>query len=214
MTEASPVISSTLVTGTPKPGSVGHSIPGVEVRLIDERGHEVDEGDPGEIHVRGANLFSGYWPDGSGGPDSEGWWPTGDVAIANETGDLRLVDRRHDLIVVNGFNVYPREIEATLVMAPGVAEVAVVGITHPSTGEAVKAIIVAQAGVTITPEDIVRFATKRLARFKMPTIVEVVSQLPHSSTGKVMKGALRDRDQQTANGDGNRGTRGGNGNPN
>ena len=191
MTEASPVICSTVVGGKSKPGSVGHSLPGIYLRLMDDSGQAVAEGDPGEIVIQGANLFSGYWPDSSDGPDAEGWFATGDVAIADFDGDLRLVDRRTDLILVSGFNVYPAEVEGVIAMAPGVREVAVLGVAHPYTGEAVKALVVAKPGITVTPEDIVEFAQTRLARFKTPTIVELVDELPRSVTGKVMKGWLR-----------------------
>jgi len=192
MTEAAPVISSTIATRRFKPGSVGQAIPGVEIKLLDESGGLVRDGDPGEINIRGANLFSGYWPDGADGPDSQGWWATGDVAIADEDGDLRLVERRSDLILVSGFNVYPREIEAAISLSPDVSEVAVLGVPHPYTGEAVKAMVVAKAGVALTPEAVVEFAQTRLARFKSPTIVEIVETLPRSVTGKIMKGSLRD----------------------
>lgn len=191
MTETAPAITSSLVRGVAKPGSVGSAVPGIELKLVDAEGVEVDDGDPGEIVVRGPNLFSGYWPDGSGGPDAEGWWRTGDVAVSDSDGDLHLVDRAKELIIVSGFNVYPHEIETTLSLAPGVAEVAVAGIEHPYTGEAVKAWVVAQAGVSLTPEEIASFAAERLARFKCPTIVEVVDSLPHSATGKIAKVALR-----------------------
>ncbi len=192
MTEAAPVITTTSACGRAKPGYVGQPIPGVELKLLDEQGQEVDEGDPGEIVIRGANLFSGYWPNGVDGPDAHGWYATGDVAIADGDGDLRLVDRRRDLILVSGFNVYPHEVEAVLAQAPGVAEVAVVGIPHPYAGEAVKALVVTTPGATVTPEQIVEFGAQRLARFKCPTIVELVEELPHSVTGKVRKGQLRE----------------------
>lgn len=192
MTESSPVITSSIVAGVSKSGSVGQPLPGVEVKLVDDAGVEVEEGDPGEIIVRGPNLFSGYWPDGADGPDSDGWFGTGDVAIADSEGDLRLVDRRRDLILVSGFNVYPREIETVIANAPGVAEVAVVGVTHPYTGEAVKAIVVATDGVDLQSEDVLAYAQQHLARFKAPTIVEVVSALPHSVTGKIQKGGLKE----------------------
>lgn len=192
MTEASPVISAALFSGVSKPGSVGKPVPGVEVKLVDESGEEVDDGDPGEILVRGANLFSGYWPDGSDGPDDDGWFATGDVALADEDGDLHLVDRRRDLILVSGFNVYPREIETVLSKVPGVAEVAVVGVAHPFTGEAVKAIVVPMPGLALEAADILEYAQGHLARFKSPTIVEVVDSLPHSVTGKIIKNSLRE----------------------
>lgn len=189
MTEASPAI--TFSAGVSKPGSVGKPVPGCEVKLIDARGNEVHEGDPGEILVRGPNLFSGYWPDGEGGPNEEGWFNTGDVGLIDADGNLRLVDRRSDLILVSGFNVYPREIESVLGQAPGVAEVAVVGVPHPYTGEAVKATVVAEPGAQLNPEELVEFAQQRLARFKAPTIVEIVDELPHSVTGKIMKQSLK-----------------------
>lgn len=191
MTECSPVITASLVAGRPKPGFVGQPLPGVEIELRDPDG-VVREGDPGEIFVRGANVFSGYWPEGSGGPDDDGWFATGDVAYADEQGDLRLVDRRRDLIIVSGFNVYPREVEDALLDLEGVIEVAVMGVTHPYTGEAVKAFVVVEPGSEITSEDVLAFARTRLARFKCPTIVELVGDLPHSITGKVSKGRLRE----------------------
>src|SRR6185436_1749910 len=104
--------------------------------------------DTGEIEVRGDNLFSGYWPDGAGGPGRDGWWATGDVAYADDEGDLFLVDRRIELVLVSGFNVYPREVEDVIAEHPAVAEVAVIAVPHPHTGEAVKAYVVARAGRT------------------------------------------------------------------
>jgi long-chain acyl-CoA synthetase len=190
MTECSPVITASLVSGQPKAGFVGQPLPGIELELRDEVGAVVEDGDPGEIFVRGANLFSGYWPDGADGPDDEGWFGTGDVAYADDEGDLRLVDRRRELVIVSGFNVYPREVEDVLLQMDGVLEVAVMGVSHPYTGEAVKAFVVAVPDVT--SESILDFARARLARFKCPTIVEVVADLPHSVTGKVSKARLRE----------------------
>lgn len=192
MTECSPVITASLRAGRPKAGFVGQALEGIEVELRDQDGDVVKDGDPGEIFVRGANVFSGYWPDGSGGADDEGWFATGDVAYADADGDLRLVDRRKDLIIVSGFNVYPREVEDALMRLDGVLEVAVMGVTHPYTGEAVKAFVVAAPDSGLTNEDVLTFARTRLARFKCPTIVEIVGDLPHSVTGKVSKGRLRE----------------------
>ncbi len=111
LTEAAPVVTSTLCSATNQPGSVGAALDGVEVRLVDEHGVLVVGDDPGEIEIRGANLFSGYWPDGAEGPDDEGWWATGDVGFLDDTGDLFLVDRLKELVLVSGFNVYPHEVE-------------------------------------------------------------------------------------------------------
>lgn len=194
LTETAPVLTSTLASRIVKPGSIGRPVPEVDLRLVDEGGTEVDEGDPGEIEVRGPNLFSGYWPDGADGPDADGWWRTGDVAYADPDGDLFLVDRRTDLVLVSGFNVYPREVELAIAEHPDVAEVAVVGVPHPATGEAVKAVVVPRAGARVRPEDVTAHAATRLARFKRPTIVVVVDRLPHTATGKVAKGRLRGAD--------------------
>ncbi len=111
MTEAAPVVTAGMRS---KEGSVGRAVPGVEVRLVDSDGQDVADGDPGEVVVRGDNLFSGYWPDGSDGPDPDGWFGTGDVAYADPDGDLFMVSTRPDLVIVNGFNVYPREVEDVL----------------------------------------------------------------------------------------------------
>ena len=194
LTEAAPVVSSTMVGGRPKAGCVGSPLPGVEIRFVDESGEESDEDDPGEILVRGANLFSGYWPDGSDGPDADGWYATGDVGYLDSDGDLHLVDRRRDLILVSGFNVYPFEIETVISALPGVAEVAVIGIPNESTGETVKAYVVALPGHSLTREQVAAHCEKRLARFKCPTVIDVVESLPHSSTGKIAKARLRDPD--------------------
>ncbi len=194
LTEAAPVVTSTLASTRLKPGSIGRPVPGVEVRLVDDDGSAAGPGDPGEVVVRGDNLFSGYWPDGSGGPGEDGWWATGDVAYADDDGDLFLVDRRVELVLVSGFNVYPREVEAALVEHPDVVEAAVIAVPHPYTGQAVKAFVVPRAGAGLTAADVREHAATRLARFKRPAEVEVVDQLPHSATGKVAKGRLRARD--------------------
>jgi long-chain acyl-CoA synthetase len=191
LTETAPVLTTTLCSEMAKPGSIGRPIPGVELRLM-ESGEDVDEGDPGEIVVRGANLFSGYWPDGAGGPDADGWFATGDVAYADEDGDLFLVDRIRELILVSGFNVYPREVEDVLVAHPDIAEAAVLGVPHPYTGETVKALVVAREGAQLSADEVIEWSARRLARFKCPTSVDFVDELPHSTTGKVAKGRLRE----------------------
>jgi long-chain acyl-CoA synthetase len=203
LTETAPVLTSALASPTPKPGSIGRPIPGVALKLVDAAGNEQEwhaddfdddasgspGSDPGEIVVRGANLFSGYWPDGRDGPDDEGWWATGDVAYADADGDLFLVDRLRELILVSGFNVYPLEVEQVLQAHPAVAEAAVLGAPHPYTGQTVKAFVVVTAPVTV--EELLTHCERNLARFKCPTAVEFRDSLPHSATGKVRKAALR-----------------------
>jgi long-chain acyl-CoA synthetase len=191
LTETAPVLTTTLCSTTLKPGSIGRPLPGVELQLVDDEGDEVDDDDPGEIVVRGANVFSGYWPDGSGGADEDGWFHTGDVAYADDDGDLFLVDRLRELILVSGFNVYPREVEDAIATHPEVAEVAVVGAPHPYTGETVRALVVPRTPGALTADDVIAHAGTRLARFKCPTSVEIVAELPHSVAGKVAKGKLR-----------------------
>lgn len=197
LTEAAPVVTATLgaarsAGGGPKPGSVGRPVPGVEVRVVDSRGAETVAGDPAEIWIRGDNLFSGYWPDGADGPDDEGWLATGDLGLLDADGDLSLVDRLTELVIVSGFNVYPQEVENVLAELDEVAEAAVVGVPDPHTGEAVRAYLVPAEGVG---EPAVRAAVERhlpsaLARFKQPSVV-VVDELPRSATGKVSKARLR-----------------------
>ncbi len=199
LTEAAPVVTSTLIGGEPKPGSVGRPLPGVELRLAvdlpddpEDPDDEPDDG-PGEIQVRGPNLFSGYWPDGAEGPDADGWWATGDVAYADDDGDLHLVDRRKELILVSGFNVYPAEVEAVLGRHPDVLESAVLGRPAPERGdETVLAYVVTRPGAELTEAGLLEWAAGSLARFKLPSSVVFVAELPHSATGKVSKARLRD----------------------
>jgi long-chain acyl-CoA synthetase len=199
LTEAAPVVTSTLCSAELQNGSVGAALPGIELRLVDDSGHAPEGEDPGEILVRGDNLFSGYWPDGSGGPDADGWWATGDVGFLDASGDLFLVDRVKDLVIVSGFNVYPVEVEEVVRGVRGVADAAVIGVADPETGEAVVAYVVAPG---VDPEivvaDVRRHCETRLARFKRPSRIEVVEQLPLTVTGKVQKGRLRGLERRRA----------------
>jgi len=223
LTETAPVL--TMGLSSPKVGSIGRPVPGVDVRLVagdgslvatvDANGRRalttgastldfVDDdafddvgADPGEIVVRGENLFRGYWPDGHAGPDAGGWWPTGDVAIADADGDLFLVDRLVDLIIVNGFNVYPQEVEQVLLAHPGVGEAAVVGVPDAVTGEAVLAYIV-PAGGGASVEELTDHCGRNLARYKCPASYAIVDALPRSAVGKVRKGSLRAAPQREA----------------
>jgi long-chain acyl-CoA synthetase len=195
LTEAAPVVTSTLCSKEPHAGSVGAALPGIELRLVDETWGQVEGEDPGQIQVRGDNLFSGYWPDGSDGPDADGWYSTGDVGFLDASGDLFLVDRVKELVIVSGFNVYPTEVEDVIREVDGVADAAVIGVPDDETGEAVVAYVVPVGGLANARthlEDAVRaHAVVRLARFKHPTRIEVVDELPLTATGKVQKGRLR-----------------------
>jgi long-chain acyl-CoA synthetase len=195
LTETGPVLTSTLVGGVPKPGSVGRALPGVEIRLVDTDGSVLDddEDEPGTglVSAKGDNLFSGYWPDGARGPDSAGWFRTGDVGFIDADGDLHLVDRAGDLIIVNGFNVYPHEVEQVLCELPAVLEAAAVGVPDERTGESVKVVIVLRDGQELTSDEVVAHCATRLAKFKVPASVEFAPALPHSPTGKLARAVLR-----------------------
>jgi long-chain acyl-CoA synthetase len=194
LTEASPVVTSGVgVPGAPD-GSIGVPIPGVQVRLVDSAGHDALVGDAGEIWVHGPNVFAGYWND----PEAtlralgdDGWLRTGDVAVVDDDGFLFLVDRIKDLIIVSGFNVFPAEVEEVIATHPAVAQVAVVGVPHPHSGEAVKAYVVLADGGTIDEEDIIEHVTDRLARYKAPQKVMFVDELPVNAAGKVLRRELR-----------------------
>ncbi|HET7430738.1 MAG TPA: AMP-binding protein [Nocardioides sp.] len=198
LTEAAPVVTSTLCSAELQPGSVGAALPGIEIRLVDERGEAPEGEDPGEIQIRGANLFSGYWPDGSGGPDEEGWWSTGDVGFLDASGDLFLVDRVKELVIVSGFNVYPVEVEDVVREVEGVAEAAVIGVPDDQTGEAVVAYVRASGDPTEVEAAVRAHCAERLARFKQPSRVEIVDELPLTVTGKVQKGRLRGLERRRA----------------
>ncbi|MPZ62194.1 MAG: AMP-binding protein [Propionibacteriales bacterium] len=200
LTEAAPVVTSTLASPQPKPGSVGRPLENVEVRIVDADGQDVHDQDAGEIWVRGANLFSGYWPDGEEGPDADGWYPTGDVGYLDADGDLFLVDRIKEIVIVRGFNVYPFETEQVIAEVDEVAEVAVIGVDDERAGEAVVAYVVPEPHAGL-PEDrlaamIRDHCAARLAEFKQPRDIRVVDELPHSVTGKVAKGRLRDTERR------------------
>jgi long-chain acyl-CoA synthetase len=192
MTETSPVITSTVVDSRARAGCVGLPIAGTRIRIMADSGDEVELGDPGEIWVQGPGVFLGYWPGCDGGPDSDGWFGTGDIGYQDQDGALHLVDRRRELIIVNGFNVFPREVEVALESLPDVAEAAVLGRPDPETGEAVSALIVVVPGSTATPESIGVAVAESLARFKCPTQIRIVGSLPRSATGKIAKGRLRE----------------------
>jgi long-chain acyl-CoA synthetase len=193
LTETSPALTTTAMGGVAKPGSIGRPLPGVDIRLLDEDGVEAEEGDPGEVVVRGPNVFAGYWnrPQESAAAFVDGWFRTGDVAITDEDGDLFLVDRRRDMVIVSGFNVYPREVEDVLRRHPGVADCAVVGAPDTRTGEAVHAFVVAAPGASITPEILVEFARESLAPYKIPARVDIVAAIPRNAAGKVLRRELK-----------------------
>lgn len=193
LTEASPVVTATV--GLPwHPGSIGAPVDGVELRLVDADGEDVLVGDPGELWVRGPNVFQGYWNDKEatqGAIDEQGWLHTGDVAVVDDQGLLYLVDRVKDLVIVSGFNVYPAEVEEVIAQMDQVHDVAVVGVPHAHTGEAVKAFVVPAPGHSLDEDLVIEFCATRLARYKCPQKVNFVDELPLNRIGKVTRRALR-----------------------
>jgi long-chain acyl-CoA synthetase len=184
LTEAAPGVAATLGGEVLGHGHVGRPLPGVDVRI----GDGSDPTEPGEIWIRGDNLFSGYWPDGRGGPGEFGWFPTGDIGYLLD-GELFLVDRARELIIVNGFNVFPAEVEEAISELPAVESVAVVGRSDRRTGEQVVAFV---TGTDLSVAAINEHCADRLAKFKRPSLVRLVDELPRGVTGKVRKGVLRD----------------------
>jgi long-chain acyl-CoA synthetase len=196
LTEASPAVSTSLGTGRNRAGSVGQPLPGVEVMVVDDTGQEVLEGDPGEIRVRGPNVFAGYWRDPEATRsvlDPDGWLHTGDIGVIGDDGDLFVVERSKDLVIVSGFNVFPAEVEAVAAVLPGVAEVVAVGRPDPVTGEAVEVVIVTQPGAVVTEDQVRSHCLANLARYKCPTSVRFVAELPHGLVGKALRRELRGR---------------------
>ncbi len=193
LTEASPTVTSSAGLQI-KPGSIGKVLDGMEVRLVDEEGDDVLSGDPGEIWVRGPNVFAGYFEDPEATAralTADGWLRTGDIAVTDGDGYLYLVDRAKDLIIVSGFNVYPAEVEEILAMHPGVADVAVVGVPHPYSGEAVKAYVVQAPGAHLDEEQLIAHSSANLARYKCPSKILFVDELPRGVAGKLLRRELR-----------------------
>ncbi len=193
LTEASPVVSAHRYSGARKLGSVGPPIPGVEVRIVDDDDRDVPLGDAGEVCVRGPNVMLGYYglPDETARTLRNGWLHTGDMGRLDEDGFLYIVERKKDLIIRGGFNVYPREVEEVLYAHPQIAEAAVVGMPDPLMGEDVLAYVVPRNDATLTEESVIAFCQERLAKFKCPKRVRFLEVLPKSPIGKILRKELR-----------------------
>jgi len=176
-----------------KIGSVGKVLDGIQVRLVDENGDDALEGDAGEVWVKGPNVFKGYLnePEATARVlSADGWLRTGDIAVVDDDGYLYLVDRAKDLIIVSGFNVYPAEVEGVLLDHADVAECGVVGVPHPHTGEAVKAFVVLKPGARADEDSLVSWCLDNLARYKCPSKVMFVDELPRNVSGKLLRRSL------------------------
>jgi long-chain acyl-CoA synthetase len=195
LSETSPVASFNVFDRPKKSGSVGVPIGGCELRLVDEDGWQIEAaGVPGEIQIKGHPVMKGYWrnPVATAEALSDGWFSSGDVAVRDEDGYYFIVDRKKDMIIRGGLNVYPREVEEVLYGHAAVAEAAVIGVPDERCGEEIKAVIARRAGYeTATAEDIVAYCKAHLAAYKCPRLVEFRDALPKGPTGKILKRELR-----------------------
>ena len=192
LTEASPVVTSSAGL-EPRLGSVGKVLAGVELRLVDANGEDALVGDVGEVWVRGPNVFAGYLDD----PDAtarvltaDGWLRTGDIGLCDDDGWLYLVDRAKDLVIVSGFNVHPAEVEEVLAQHPGIADVGVTGAPDPRTGETVLAFVVREPGADVSEDELIELAHQQLARYKVPSRIVFVDELPRNALGKLLRREL------------------------
>ncbi|MCG3159604.1 MAG: Long-chain-fatty-acid--CoA ligase [Acidobacteria bacterium] len=200
LTEASPTTHSTPTLAKRKIGSIGLPFPSTECKIVDlETGeHIVPVGQDGELCIRGPQVMKGYWnrPDETAIALRDGWLYTGDVARMDEDGFFYIVQRKKDMIIVSGFNVYPNEVEDVLFTHPAILEAAVIGVPDEYRGEAVKAFIVLRPGATATAEDVLEFCRANLAKYKVPSVIELTPSLPKSAVGKVLRRELREMETQ------------------
>jgi long-chain acyl-CoA synthetase len=202
LSETSPVASFNHPDRERKAGSIGTPIRDVEMRVVDEHDEEVARGEVGEIVIRGPNVMKGYWnrPDATEEVMRSGWFHTGDMAKIDEDGYFFIVDRKKDMIIRGGYNVYPREIEEVLYEHPAVREAAVIGLPHDELGEEVGAAVALKDGADATPEELVEFVRRQVAAYKYPRQIWFVEDLPKGPTGKILKREIKAPDVKEARG--------------
>lgn len=200
LTECAPLVSANPHDMDYHSGSIGLPVPSTEVKLIDDEGEEVPPGEPGELCVKGPQVMLGYWqrPDATDEILQDGWLRTGDIAVMDDEGFMRIVDRKKDMILVSGFNVYPNEIEDVVMQHSGVLEVAAVGVPNGASGEAVK-IFVVKKDASLTEEALIVFCRRHLTGYKVPKLVEFREELPKSNVGKILRRELRDESVSKGN---------------
>ncbi len=189
LSETSPVASFNHPDAERKPGSIGTPIKGVEMKVVSEEGEDVPQGEVGEIAIRGHNVMKGYWKgeDATKEVMTDGWFSTGDLAYVDEDGYFFIVDRKKDMIIRGGYNVYPREIEEVLYEHPAVSEAAVIGVPHPEMGEEVAAAVALKPGLQVGADELREYVKGEVASYKYPRTVWFVNELPKGPTGKILK---------------------------
>ncbi|WP_335869030.1 long-chain-fatty-acid--CoA ligase [Bacillus sp. 2205SS5-2] len=196
LSETSPCTNCNPNFAERKPGSVGIGFPSTEYKVVDlaTGEKEVPIGELGEVIIKGPQVMKGYWnmPEETAITLRDGWLYTGDIAFMDEQGYLSIVDRKKDMIIASGFNIYPRDIEEIIYEHPAVQEAVVIGVPDPYRGESVKAVLVLKVGQTATEADIIDFCRENMAAYKIPSVVEFRNQLPKTSVGKILRRALRD----------------------
>jgi len=192
LTETSPVLTGNLFDDI-RLGTIGIALPETEVRILDDAGNEMPVNEPGELCARGPQVMAGYWQREDATKEvmtEDGFFRTGDIACKDAEGFLRIVDRKKDMVLVSGFNVYPNEVEAVLTQHPDILEAAVVGVADEESGEVVKAFIVAETD-ELTEKEVVSYCRENLTRYKVPKYIEFRSELPKSPVGKILRKELR-----------------------
>ncbi len=194
LSEASPVTCFNPLDRDRIPGSIGTNIVNVENKIVDEFGEQVPDGEVGELIVRGPNVMKGYYkmPEETEATIRDGWLYTGDMAKRDDNGYFYIVDRKKDLAIVGGYNVYPREVEEVLFAHQDIVEAAVIGIPDPDFGESILAFVVLKEGSTVDAENLERYCTERLAKYKVPKRFEFLSELPKNTTGKILRRSLKE----------------------
>jgi long-chain acyl-CoA synthetase len=193
LSETSPVAAFNQVLRPSKPGTVGLPILGCQIRIVDDNDRPVPAGERGEVVIRGPNIMKGYYkrPDETADALRGGWFHTGDIGVLDDEGYLSIVDRKKDLILRGGMNVYPREIEEVLMMHPAVSLAAVIGVADERLGEEVKAFVVLKPGAQLAVEELIAWSRDQMAAFKYPRTIEIRDALPMGPTGKVLKRELK-----------------------
>ena len=195
MTECSPIIAAARNDATEHNGSIGVPVPNTDIRIVDEQGNDVPLGERGELWVKGPQVMQGYWnrPEDSAEVLTDGWMATGDIVVMGEDLNLRIVDRKKDMIIVSGFNVYPNEIEDVVAHNPKVGEVVAIGVPHPVSGETVK-IFVTKKDESLTREELRNYCRQYLTGYKIPKDIEFRDELPKTNVGKILRRVLRDEE--------------------